>query len=140
MEREDDARLIQDVLSGDDTAFNTLVHKYQKGVHALCVAEDRRFSPRRRDYTRYLPLQAYTKLPTLRNPHQFAGWLYVIANRLCINWNQKQKFATQSLEDTSMKEIEQSAYTRYVSEKQETEARERRYEIVDKLLKKTTRE
>ena len=34
MERED-AQLIQNVLLGDDAAFNTLVHKYQKGVHAL---------------------------------------------------------------------------------------------------------
>ena len=135
MEREDDARLIQDVLSGDDTAFNTLVHKYQKGVHALAWRKIGDFH-HAEEITQDTFLQAYTKLPTLRNPHQFAGWLYVIANRLCINWNQKRKLTVQSLEDTSMKEIEQSAYTRYVSEKQETEARERRYEIVDKLLKR----
>ena len=35
MEREDDVQLIYDVLSGDDAAFNTLVEKYQKSVHAL---------------------------------------------------------------------------------------------------------
>ena len=28
-------------------------------------------------------LQAYKKLSTLKDPNQFAGWLYVIANRLC---------------------------------------------------------
>ena len=35
-----------------------------------------------------------------------------------------------------MKEIEASAYTRYISEKQETASRERRYEIVEKILKR----
>ena len=32
---EDDVQLIYDILSGDDTAFTTLVRKYQKSVHAL---------------------------------------------------------------------------------------------------------
>ena len=50
-------------------------------------------------------LQAYKKLSTLKNPNQFAGWLYVIANRLCINWLQRHKPAMQSLEDTPMEEI-----------------------------------
>lgn len=35
MKRENDVQLIQDTLSGDDTAFNILVQKYQKSVHAL---------------------------------------------------------------------------------------------------------
>ena len=58
-------------------------------------------------------LQAYKKLSTLKNPNQFAGWLYVIANRLCINWLQRHKPALQSLEDTPMEEIEESAYNHY---------------------------
>ena len=35
MERENDAQLIQDTLAGNDEAFNALVRKYQKSVHAL---------------------------------------------------------------------------------------------------------
>ena len=35
MEREDDAQLIHAVLSGDDAAFDILVEKYRKSVHAL---------------------------------------------------------------------------------------------------------
>ncbi|RKU33021.1 hypothetical protein C6496_22875 [Candidatus Poribacteria bacterium] len=134
MERED-AQLIQNVLLGDDAAFNTLVHKYQKGVHALAWRKIGDFHYAE-EITQDTFLRAYKKLPTLKNPDQFAGWLYVIANRLCIDWNRKQKPETQSLEDTSVKEIEASAYTRYISEKQETAARERRYEIVGKLLEK----
>ena len=135
MEKEKDAQLIQNILSGDDTAFNTLVQKYQKGVHALAWRKIRDFHYAE-EITQDTFLQVYKKLSTLKNPAQFAGWLYVIANRLCIDWNRKQKFTVQSLEDTSVKEVEESAYSRYVSEKQETAARERRYEIVEKLLEK----
>ena len=35
MEKDNDAQLIQDTLAGDDEAFNALVRKYQKSVHAL---------------------------------------------------------------------------------------------------------
>ena len=35
MQQENDIQLIRDTLSGDDAAFNTLVQKYQKSVHAL---------------------------------------------------------------------------------------------------------
>ena len=35
MEREDDVQLIHRVLSGDDEAFDILIDKYQKSVHAL---------------------------------------------------------------------------------------------------------
>ena len=35
MEREKDVQLIRRILSGDDAAFNALVRKHQKGIHAL---------------------------------------------------------------------------------------------------------
>ena len=135
MEIEDDVQLIQRILSGDDSAFNILVQKYQKGVHALAWRKIGDFHYAE-EITQDTFLQAYKNLSTLSNPDQFAGWLYVIANRLCIDWKRRQKFAPQSLQEVSVKEIEESAYTRYISEKQETESRERRYEIVAKILKR----
>ena len=135
MEIEDDVQLIQRVLSGDDSAFSTLVQKYQKGVHALVWRKIGDFHYAE-EITQDTFLQAYKNLSTLRNPDQFAGWLYVIANRRCIDWKRKQKFMTQSLQEVSVKEIEESAYTRYLSEKQETASRERCYEIVEKILER----
>ena len=135
MEIEDDAQLIQRILSGDDSAFNTLVQKYQKSVHALAWRKIGDFHYAE-EITQDTFLQAYKNLSTLSNPDQFAGWLYVIASRLCIDWKRKQKFVPQSLQEVSVKEIEESAYTRYISEKQETASRERRYEIVEKILKR----
>ena len=113
MERADDVQLIHDILSGDDTAFGTLVEKYQKGVHALVWRKIGDFH-HAEEITQDTFLRAYQKLPTLKNPHQFAGWLYVIANRCCITWLRKQKPAMQSLESTSVKEIDRLNYQRYV--------------------------
>ena len=132
---ENDVQLIHRILSGDDEAFNTLVRKYQKSVHALAWRKigDFHFAE---EIAQDTFLQAYKNLTTLRDPNQFAGWLYVIANRLCLKWIQRNKSAMQSLEDTSMGEIEISSYTRYVSEQRETEATERRYAIIKRLLQR----
>ena len=132
---DDDVLLIRKILSGDDTAFSTLVQKYRKGVHAFAWRKigDFHFAE---EITQDTFIQVYQNLSTLRNPNQFAGWLYVIANRLCLKWQQKRKIAIQSLEGTSMSEINASSYNKYASEQREAEATERRLEIVNKLLKK----
>ena len=132
MER-DDVQLIRSILSGNDDAFSTLVHKYKKGVHALAWRKIGDFH-HAEEITQDTFLQVYKKLPTLKNPNQFAGWLYVIANRLCLNWMRKKKPMMQSLEGTSAEDTERFSYTHYVSEARETEASEHRSEIVKKLL------
>ena len=141
MEREDDVQLIRKILSGDDAAFGILVEKYQKSVHTLVWRKigDYHYAE---DIMQDAFLQAYKKLSTLKNPNQFAGWLYVIANRLCIDWMRKQKwmqaqkFVMQSLEDTPIEEIEKSSYTGHVSAQWQTENTERCHAIVKKLLEK----
>ena len=131
--KRDDVQLIHSTLSGDDEAFSTLVKKYQKRVHALAWRKIGDFH-HAEEVTQDTFLQAYKKLSTLKDPNQFAGWLYVIANRLCLNWMRKKKPMMQSLEGTGVGEVEKSAYTRYVSEQRETAAAEHRSEIVKKLL------
>ena len=135
MEREDDAQLIHEILSGDEAAFSRLIQKYQRSVHALAWRKIGDFHYAE-EITQDTFLQVYKKLSTLKNPKQFAGWLYVIANRRCIAWMRKRQPTVQSLEETPVKETETSDYERYVSEQREAEATERRYEIVEKLLEK----
>ena len=135
MEREDDVQLIQRTLSGDDTAFGILLQRHQKSVHALVWRKIGDFHIAE-DITQDTFLQAYKKLSTLKNHSQFAGWLYVIADRLCIDWSRKRRLITQSLEDTPVEEVERSSYTHHVSAERETERTERRYELVRKLLAK----
>ena len=132
---ENDVQLIYRTLSGDETAFTALVRKYQKGVHALAWRKVGDFHIAE-EITQDTFLQVHKKLTTLQNPNQFAGWLYVITNRMCIRWFKSKKPAMLSLEKTSRTEVDKSSYKLYVSEQRETEAAERRYEIVKELLKK----
>ena len=131
----DDVELIHKALSGDDEAFTALVRKYQKSVHALAWRKvgDFHFAE---DITQDVFLQVYKKLSTLKNPNQFAGWLYVTANRLCKNWNQKNKSVIKSMEEVSVVEMQAMSYDRYISDKNEKEGCERRHKIVKKLLEK----
>ncbi len=135
MKIEDDVQLIRSILSGDNTAFDILVEKYHKSVHALVWRKIGDFHYAE-EITQDTFLKAYEKLSTLRNHNQFAGWLYVIANRLCIDWLRKKKPAMQSLEDTPMAEIEESSYIYHLSEQEQIRSTERRHEIVKKLLAK----
>ena len=137
MERENDVQLIRRILSGDDAAFNALVRKHQKGIHALAWRKVGDFHIAE-EIVQDTFLQVYKNLTQLKNPNQFSGWMYVIASRLCLKWLQKNKnkSAMQSLEDTPVAEIEESSYTHYVSEQRLTESTERRHELVKKLLAK----
>ena len=128
------SKLIQKILSGDETAFTVLVQKFQKGIHALAwkkigdyqIAEE---------ITQDTFLKAYKKLDTLKNPDQFPGWLYVIANRLCNSWLRNQSKRKQSLEITD-EIIEDTSYSKYISDEKEYEAIEHRRHIVQKLMEK----
>ena len=132
---KDDGQLIRSILSGDDEAFGTLVQKYQKSVHALAWRKIGDFHYAE-EITQDTFLQAYKKLSTLKDPNQLAGWLYVIANRLCIDWMRKKKPTMHSLENTAVKAIDKLMYERYILEQREAEAAEHRYEIVKRLLEK----
>ena len=132
---ENDVQLIQRILSGDDSAFNTLVERHHKGVHALIWRKIGDFHYAE-ELTQDVFLQVYKKLGTLKDPKCFAGWLYVIANRLTLNWIQRHKPAMQSLEDTPLEEIDESSYTHYVTLEREADAAEQNSEIVKKLLER----
>ena len=132
---EDDVQLIHRILSGDDSAFSTLVEKHQKGVHALIWRKVGDFH-HAEELTQDVFLQVYRKLGTLKNPKCFSGWLYVIANRLSLNWIQRRKPTMQSLEDIPPEEIEESSYAHYVTLERETNTAEHNSEVVKNLLEK----
>ncbi len=131
----DNVELIHRILSGDDVAFSVLVRKYQRQVHALIWRKVGDFHIAE-EITQDAFLQVYKKLSTLKNPKLFDGWLYVIANRLCLNWIQRNKPAIrqQSIEATPLEEIEKSSYANYELEYREAETTEHHREIVKNLL------
>ncbi len=133
--KNNDAQLIQRVLSGDDTAFSVLVRKYQKSVHALAWRKIGDFHIAE-DITQDTFLQAYQKLSTLKKPQRFASWLYVIAANYCKMWLRKKRLSTESLEDTSSAELEKVTYSGYVIAENERTTAETQREVVKKLLAK----
>ena len=135
MDRENDVQLIRSILSGNDEAFSVLVRKHQKAIHALAWRKVGDFHIAE-EITQDTFLSVYKNLAQLKNPNQFAGWMYVIANRLCLKWLQKNRVVTQSLEDTPAEEIETSSYTHHISDQRQTAIAEDRQELVKRLLVK----
>ena len=133
--KNDDAKLIQRVLAGDDTAFSMLVRKYQKPVHALAWRKIGDFHIAE-EITQDTFLKAYQKLSMLKEPQRFLSWLYVIAANLCKAWLRKKRLHTQSLENTEPIALEKATYSDYVIEENERTAVETQREAVKKLLAK----
>ena len=132
---KDDVELIHSILSGDEHAFSILVKKYQKSVHALAWRKVGDFHIAE-EITQDAFLQAHKKLAALKNPSQFAGWLYVITDRLCRAWFRKRQLKMQSLETTDEETLEETDYSNYVREQREGTAVEHRRRIVQKLMEK----
>ena len=130
-----DVELIHRILDGDDNAFETLVKKYQKSVHALVWRKIGDFHIAE-EITQDTFLKAYQRLATLKEPQRFVSWLYVIAANNCRTYLRKKRLRMQSLEETSVSELEKATYSGYVVEEHERTAVEAQREVVKKLLAK----
>ena len=134
--KNDDVQLIQRVLEGDDDAFSVLVRKYQKQVHALAWRKIGDFHIAE-EITQDTFLNAYKKLPTLKEPQRFDSWLYVIAANRCSSWLRKKRLWTQpleKLEETNNEHIQTGTYSGYVAAENERTTAEAQRDVVKKLL------
>ena len=131
--KNEDAQLINRFLTGDEGAFTTLVKKHQKRVHALAWRKVGDFHTAE-ELTQDTFLKVYQKLGTLKNPNQFAGWLYVITDRVCTGWYRKQKPQMKSLETTSGEEVDASSYRHYEDEQRKNASVEYRRGFIKNLL------
>ena len=133
--KNNDVVLIQRILAGDAAAFESLIRKYRKQIHAHAWRKTGDFHIAE-DITQDTFLQVYQKLETLEDPILFVRWLYTIVDRLCIAWFRKNRIRTESLEETDISEIETEAYSQYVvAEHAKTNAEAQR-DLVQKLLTK----
>ena len=133
--QNNDAQLIQQTLAGDQSAFSTLVQRYQKPVHALVWRKIGDFHIAE-EITQDIFLRVYKKLQTLKNPNRFAGWLYVIAARRCFAWCKKKRIPMTSLDAMSAEELEELAYVQYRVDQQDEDVNEQQREVVKRLLQK----
>lgn len=130
-----DYLLIKQTLAGNQDAFTILVQRYQKRVHALAWRKIGDFHIAE-EITQDTFLRAYRKLNTLKNPNLFAGWLYVIANRMCDTWLRKSPQEMQSLETVPVVQLEEQVYSEYTTAQREDRVSERRVALVKRLLQK----
>ncbi len=133
--KNSDVELIERVLTGDEAAFTALVKRYQKPVHTLAWRKVGDFHIAE-EITQDTFLKAYQKLHTLKDPHRFAGWLYVIATRRCLAWQRKKRIQTQPLADAETTLIKRDAYSQHVVQERANIAAQTQRETVEKLLAK----
>ena len=136
--KNDDTKLIQRVLAGDDNAFSVLVRKYQKQVHALAWRKIGDFHIAE-EITQDTFLKAYKRLPTLKKPQRFVSWLYVIAANRCSSWLRKKRLwmePLEELEETDNEQLQKATYSGHIIEENERTTAEAQREVVKKLLAK----
>ena len=133
--KNEDVDLIQRILSGDESAFTTLVERHQKWVHSLAWREIRDFHAAQ-EIAQDTFIQAFKSLPSLKDPNRFLGWLYVIAKRQCVTWLRKKPIMMQSLDAMPKAELERVFYTQYLEEEQTQASTDGLREVVEYLLQK----
>ena len=133
--KESDVALIQRTLDGDESAFTTLVKKYQKWVHTLVWRKIGDFHTAE-ELTQDIFLKVYKRLSTLKPLDRFPGWLYVITTRHCITWLRKKQVSTTSLNAMPTTELEALCYARYEAARGEEASIEHQRELVKRLLQK----
>ena len=131
--KNDDVELIRRTLAGDNNAFSELVEKYQKQVHALAWRKIGDFHIAE-DITQDTFLKAYQRLHTLKEPHRFAGWLYVIATRRCLALFRQKRLQTQVIENIDTPVSNKDAYSQHIAEEQAKTIVKEQQEVVKKLL------
>ncbi len=131
--KNQDIQLINRTLKGDDSAFSELVKKYQKQVHALAWRKVSDFHIAE-DITQDTFLKAYQKLHTLKEPHQFAGWLYVIAARECLAWYRNKRLQKKTLEKVDTTPTNKDVYSQHISEEKAKTAEMETREVVKQIL------
>ena len=115
MEKYSDEMLIRRTLQGDKDAFGFLVERYKGAVHTLAYRKLGDFHDAE-DIAQETFLRAYQNLSSLKNPAQFAGWLYVITANCCkMYWRKRgrQFQANLSIEELSDGDIAKGAFGQY---------------------------
>ena len=133
--KNDDAKCVERILAGDESAFTALVKKYEKRIHAFVWRRVKDYHVAE-EITQDTFLRAYQKLGTLRDPNRFSGWLYMIATRRFLTWFDEKTIPMQSLDAMREEEIEALLYARYMMEQTEKLATEKQREVVAYLLEK----
>lgn len=119
-----DEQLIHEIISGDTTAFKTLMEKYQSQVFRTVMGFVH-FKEDAEDITQEIFVKIYQSLTFFKGESEFSTWLYRIAVNMSINFvnrNRKSRllqsiediFHKQSGEKTPLEEMEKSERDQHI--------------------------
>lgn len=131
---ENDIELIMRTKTGDLTAFDALMQKYEKLVYKISYGfgrnKDNAF-----DISQEVFLKVYQKINDLRDTNLFKSWIIKITYNEGLNWVKKNKY--QQKQDSSEHEIEKVNYA--PSNEDEFLAKEHKSELIKSLYNLNTR-
>ena len=90
VELDDEKEQIRASLRGDHEAFEALVRRYQKMIHALTFHMTGSLADAD-DLAQETFVHAYRHLTQFRSEAKFSSWLYRIAVNHCINWQKRSQ-------------------------------------------------
>jgi len=94
-----DGEVIARHLGGQQDAFAILVGRYTRQVHAIAYRSSGDHAEAE-DLAQDTFLRAFRALPTLRQPHAFADWLYRVATTTCLDAHRRRAPRQISLDAT----------------------------------------
>lgn len=96
----DDLDLVQNILNGDDKAFELLLKKYQLEISKY-VYSNIKDNEATKDIVQDVFITVYNKLHTFKQDYKFKTWLYTIARNKCIDYIRKNKKSSVELNASS---------------------------------------
>lgn len=95
---EDDDKLIEGALKGDQKAFKDLVARHQKSIFHIVfrIVRDRETA---NDLVQETFMKAFSSLKSYRSEYRFSTWLYKIAANSSIDFLRKKRIKALSLDN-----------------------------------------
>ncbi len=106
---EEDASLVRRAAAGDESAFKALMKRYRNPVSQI-VYKLVRDKSQIEDLSQEVFMKAFQHLKDFDYEHQFASWLFKIANNHCIDYIRKKKLRVYSISDQTRTEDGEMEY------------------------------
>ncbi|MCG3147460.1 MAG: ECF RNA polymerase sigma factor SigW [Verrucomicrobiae bacterium] len=102
---DEEADWIKRSRDGDAAAFEALVAKYQRMIHALTYRMTGSMADAE-DLAQETFIRAYRQLPSYRGAAKFSSWLYRIGINACLNWKKSRNRREQVYEEFTQQETQ----------------------------------
>src|SRR3989304_1490724 len=109
-----DLKLVRQIKSGNNWAFEELVKKYQTKIFYICYRMTRDLDAAD-DIAQETFIRVYQSIANFKEKYQFHSWLYRICTNLCINYLRRQKFLVR---ESDVDDFEQFVETHAIADRE----------------------